>query len=94
MNILSDNFHIYKFAVDIIREEQEGSKPRKWTRAQFFSKQQTDCFLDVRTTPNGLFRSQDEFLCGRNEAASEACSLGAANGYGSENDVFSFYTAC
>jgi hypothetical protein len=41
-------------------------------------------------TTNGLFRGRDEMLSGRNEAAPEACSLDAANGYASENDAFSF----
>src|SRR6266699_470692 len=39
------------------------------------------------------FSPGDEFLSGRNEAAPEAYSSDTANGYESENDVFSFCTA-
>ena len=42
---------------------------------------------------NGLFRTRDENVSGRNEVSPEACSPDSANGYASENDAFSFYTA-
>jgi hypothetical protein len=50
-------------------------------------------FFAGEVRANGHFRQSHEKLSGRNEAASEACSLNAANGYASENDTFSFCTA-
>jgi hypothetical protein len=53
---------------------------------------QTDHFLAYRDDKTGIFAFRRKCIV-RNEAASEACSPDATNGYGSENDVFSFCMA-
>jgi hypothetical protein len=56
--------------------------------------QQTDLSLPCQDRKNGSFSCQTKSYGSKNdgnEAALEAYSPGTANGYASENDVFSFY---